>query len=190
VYFSIFTASTINVEAFYIFIMFIYNGGDPNEVIFNEKNIFHFSISTPNKEIEINDLFRGLITFKEFYFTANKLYGVPDKQILENEWNMALSASANASKYYHWLNNKDEFPYAEYRVILGDSRCLEHEMLNSCFIRYDDPICPLIIPPNSTECCCFICLRTKEEVTPDMLETSANKIELWKKTNPHITFNY
>lgn len=171
--------------------MFTYNEDDPYEMLFNEKNLFHFSIDMPNKEFEINELFRRSLPFREFYTAANKLFGVSSKEKLEIEWNTALSAGANASTYYRLLANKDIFPYFEYKVILGDDRCKRHEMLDGCVIRYDDPICSQIIPPNSPECCCFMSLRTEGEVNSNMLAVSKLKIAEWQKeTNIKITFNY
>jgi SPP1 gp7 family putative phage head morphogenesis protein len=159
---------------------FDYGIDDPASLTAFEMNLFRFAgVKTLYEAQQLNELFRQVKSFNEFYENASGMLKVHNRTWLETEYNTANAAGESAATYARQIKQKDLFPYWEYKTI-GDNKVRDaHRLLEGVILPWDSPFWKYILPPNDWNCRCYIVPRTKGEVSEATLKESEAKVKAY-----------
>ncbi|WP_336834067.1 phage portal protein family protein [Sphingobacterium siyangense] len=160
-----------------------YGVDDPVTMTAYEMNLFRFAgAKTLYDAQQLNELFRQVKNFREFYDNASAMLDVHNRDWLETEYNTAIAVGEMASTYNRLMNQKEDFPYWQYKTI-GDERVRHsHTLLHDVVLPWNHPYWQYIMPPNGWGCRCYIVPRTKAEITPEMIKASEEKVREYMET--------
>src|SRR5690606_21257051 len=119
---------------------FEYGKDDPALLTAFEQNIFRFSAGKTLAEVqELNQLFRKVKSFDEFYQMAKTRTDVFNKKWLETEYNSAVLVGESAATYHRLLAQAEMFPYWEYKTVGDHLVRPEHAELDGLILPANDP---------------------------------------------------
>ncbi|WP_286882949.1 phage portal protein family protein [Sphingobacterium sp. UBA5980] len=160
-----------------------YGVDDPSTMTAYEMNLFRFAgAKTLFEAQQLNELFRQVKSFREFYDNASAMLDVHNKMWLETEYNTAVAVGEMAATYSRLMKQTDNFPYWQYKTI-GDERVRHsHALLHDVVLPWNHRYWQYIMPPNGWACRCYIVPRTKAEVTDEMIRASEEKVQEYMAT--------
>lgn len=162
---------------------FEYGKDDPALLTAFEQNIFRFSAGKTLAEVqELNQLFRKVKSFDEFYQMAKTRTDVFNKKWLETEYNSAVLVGESAATYHRLLAQAEMFPYWEYKTVGDHLVRPEHAELDGLILPANDPRWKKIFPPNGWNCRCYIVPRMAHEFDKSRLKEMRARADEYFKT--------
>lgn len=159
---------------------FDYGFDDPATLTAFEMNLFRFAgVKTLYEAQQLNELFRKVKSFREFYDNASAMLKVHNRQWLETEYNTSIAAGESASTYARLLKQVDIFPYWQYKTVGDEKVRHSHMLLHDVVLPWNSPLWKYIMPPNDWNCRCYIVPRTKAEVTKEQIKASEAKVKAY-----------
>lgn len=159
---------------------FDYDFDDPATLTAFEMNLFHFAgVKTLYEAQQLNELFRSVKSFQEFYDNASSMLTVHNRTWLETEYNTSNASGESASTYARLLKQVEVFPYWQYKTVMDDKVRYSHRLLHDVVLPWNHPYWKYIMPPNDWNCRCFIVPRTKAEVTAEQIKDSEAKVKAY-----------
>lgn len=160
-----------------------YGVDDPVTMTAYEMNLFRFAgAKTLYDAQQLNELFRKVKNFREFYDNASAMLDVHNRDWLETEYNTAVAVGEMASTYNRLMKQTDDFPYWQYKTMHDNKVRHSHMLLHDVVLPWNHPYWKFIMPPNGWGCRCFIVPRTKFEVTPEMIKAAEEKVKEYLAT--------
>ena len=148
-----------------------------------EQNIFHFSAAKTLAELQaLNDALRKSRSYADFKAAATKICGRFNDRWQKTEYETAVLTAEAASDYRRLIRKTALFPYWKY-VTAGDERVREaHRALDGVILPVTSKYWDKIFPPNGWKCRCHVSPVMKHEVTQELLDSSAKRVEKYLKT--------
>ena len=148
-----------------------------------EQNIFHFSAAKTLAELQaLNDALRKSRRYSEFKTAAAKICGRFNDRWQKTEYETAVLTAEATSDYRRLMKKRNLFPFWKY-VTAGDDRVREeHRALDGVVLPVTSRYWDKIFPPNGWKCRCHVSPVMKHEVTQELLDRSAKRVEKYMKT--------
>jgi SPP1 gp7 family putative phage head morphogenesis protein len=122
-----------------------------------EANLFRFSSAkTLDVVNKLNAQLPNSRTFEEFKKNTAGIAEAANENHLRTEYNYAWQVAQNAAEYQRMAEEKDLYPFWEYRTA-GDSRVRPaHRLLDKKVFKADDPFFQSVWPPLDWGCRCYV----------------------------------
>ncbi len=149
---------------------FEYGAKDDAFITAMEMNLFRFSAGKTLAEVQaLNEAFRASKSYEEFEGKAEKIVDTFNKRWQQTEYNTALVATEQASKFHRLRSKANLYPYWEYRTVGDDRVRPEHTLLDGMTLKQNDKRWEKLYPPNNWNCRCYVVPKMKFEVTFEQL---------------------